>query len=97
MIRKAEKMTYDCRVVERERERESQRLPAIDQLIQDGVIQAQRNGKGTFIGCSPTLLASDYKQVPLVLERVDECMNTERERATAARATGNRGDRNVRE
>lgn len=53
-----------------ERERESQRLPAIDQLIQDGVIQAQRNGKGTFIGCSPTLLASDYKQVPLVLERV---------------------------
>lgn len=63
----------------------------------DGVIQAQRNGKGTFIGCSPTLLASDYKQVPLVLERVDECMNTERERATAARATGNRGDRNVRE
>ena len=75
MIRKAEKMTHDCR----ERERESQRLPAIDQLIQDGVIQAQRNGKGTFIGCSPTLLASDYKQVPLVLERVDECMNTERE------------------
>ena len=73
MIRKAEKMTHDCRVVERE----SQRLPAIDQLIQDGVIQAQRNGKGTFIGCSPTLLASDYKQVPLVLERVDECMNTE--------------------
>lgn len=70
-------MTHDCRVVERE---ESQRLPAIDQLIQDGVIQAQRNGKGTFIGCSPTLLASDYKQVPLVLERVDECMNTERER-----------------
>ena len=68
-------MTHDCR----ERERESQRLPAIDQLIQDGVIQAQRNGKGTFIGCSPTLLASDYKQVPLVLERVDECMNTERE------------------
>lgn len=61
-------------IVERERERESQRLPAIDQLI-----QAQRNGKGTFIGCSPTLLASDYKQVPLVLERVDECMNTERE------------------
>lgn len=55
-----------------ERERESQRLPAIDQLIQDGVIQAQRNGKGTFIGCSPTLLASDYKQVPLVLERVDD-------------------------
>ena len=86
-------MAHDCRVVERERE--SQRLPAIDQLIQDGVIQAQRNGKGTFIGCSPTLLASDYKQVPLVLERVDECMNTER--ATAARATGNRGDRNVRE
>lgn len=81
-------MTHDCR----ERERESQRLPAIDQLIQDGVIQAQRNGKGTFIGCSPTLLASDYKQVPLVLERVDECMNTER-----ATATGNRGDRNVRE
>lgn len=77
MIRKAEKMTHDCRVVERERE--SQRLPAIDQLIQDGVIQAQRNGKGTFIGCSPTLLASDYKQVPLVLERVDKCMNTERE------------------
>lgn len=76
MIRKAEKMTHDCR----ERERESQRLPAIDQLIQDGVIQAQRNGKGTFIGCSPTLLASDYKQVPLVLEKVDECMNTERER-----------------
>lgn len=75
MIRKAEKMTHDCR----ERERESQRLPAIDQLIQDGVIQAQRNGKGTFIGCSPTLLASDYKQVPLVLERVDECMNRERE------------------
>lgn len=69
-------MTLD----KRERERESQSLPAIDQLIQDGVIQAQRNGKGTFIGCSPTLLASDYKQVPLVLERVDECMNTERER-----------------
>lgn len=91
MIRKAEKMTPDCR------ERESQRLPAIDQLIQDGVIQAQRNGKGTFIGCSPTLLASDYKQVPLVLERVDECMNTERERTAAARATRNRGDRNVRE
>ena len=88
-------MTHDCR----ERERESQRLPAIDQLIQDGVIQAQRNGKGTFIGCSPTLLASDYKQVPLVLERVDECMNTERERerAKAARAARNRGDRNVRE
>lgn len=78
-------MTYDCRVVERERERESQRLPAIDQLIQDGVIQAQRNGKGTFIGCSPTLLASDYKQVPLVLERVDECMNTERERESNGR------------
>lgn len=78
------------------RERESQSLPAIDQLIQEGIIQAQRNGKGTFIGCSPTLLASDYKQVPLVIERVDECMNTERERATATRATWNRGDRNVR-
>lgn len=82
-------MTHDCRVVERERERASayrpQRLPAIDQLIQDGVIQAQRNGKGTFIGCSPTLLASDYKQVPLVLERVDECMNTERERESNGR------------
>ena len=65
-------MTPDCR--------ESQRLPAIDQLI-----QAQRNGKGTFIGCSPTLLASDYKQVPLVLERVDECMNTERERESNGR------------
>ena len=63
-------MTHDCR------ERESQRLPAIDQLIQDGVIQAQRNGKGTFIGCSPTLLASDYKQVPLVLERVKHFLNT---------------------
>ena len=50
-----------------------------------GVIQAQRNGKGTFIGCSPTLLASDYKQVPLVLERVDECMNTERERESNGR------------
>lgn len=83
-------MTHDCR----ERERE----PApTGHRSADGVIQAQRNGKGTFIGCSPTLLASDYKQVPLVLERVDECMNTERERATAARATGNRGDRNVRE
>lgn len=55
-------MTHDCR------ERETA-ITAIDQLIQDGVIQAQRNGKGTFIGCSPTLLASDYKQVPLVLER----------------------------
>lgn len=36
-------------------------------------------------GCSPTLLASDYKQVPLVLERVDECMNTERERESNGR------------
>ena len=88
-------------IVERERERESQRLPAIDQLIQDGVIQAQRNGKGTFIGCSPTLLASDYKQVPLVLAGTGKGRRMyeyrERERATAARATGNRGDRNVRE
>lgn len=69
-------MTHDCR------ERESQRLPAIDQLIQDGVIQAQRNGKGTFIGCSPTLLASDYKQVPLVLgkgRRMYEYRERERE------------------
>lgn len=74
-------MTHDCRVVERER---ASAYP-IDQLIQDGVIQAQRNGKGTFIGCSPTLLASDYKQVPLVLERVDECMNTERERESNGR------------
>lgn len=85
-------------IVEREREREP--APTGHRSAdQDGVIQAQRNGKGTFIGCSPTLLASDYKQVPLVLERVDECMNTERERerTAAARATRNRGDRNVRE
>ena len=41
-------------IVERERERESQRLPAIDQLIQDGVIQAiQRNGKGTLYRVFP--------------------------------------------
>ena len=73
-------MTHDCREREREPAPTGHR-----QLIQDGVIQAQRNGKGTFIGCSPTLLASDYKQVPLVLERVDECMNTERERENSGR------------
>lgn len=70
-------------IVEREREREP--APTGHRSVQDGVIQAQRNGKGTFIGCSPTLLASDYKQVPLVLERVDECMNTERERESNGR------------
>lgn len=71
-------------IVEREREREP--APTGHRSAkQDGVIQAQRNGKGTFIGCSPTLLASDYKQVPLVLERVDECMNTERERESNGR------------
>ena len=71
-------------IVDREREREP--APTGHRSANTGrVIQAQRNGKGTFIGCSPTLLASDYKQVPLVLERVDECMNTERERESNGR------------
>lgn len=70
-------MTHDCR----EREREREPAPTGHRSANTG----RRNGKGTFIGCSPTLLASDYKQVPLVLERVDECMNTERERESNGR------------
>ena len=49
-------------------ERESHGHKGLDIAVEDGIIQAQRNGKGTFLGCSPTLLASDYKQVPLVIE-----------------------------
>lgn len=50
-------------------ERESRKPKGLDEAVEDGIIQAQRNGKGTFLGCSPTLLATDYKQVPLVVER----------------------------
>lgn len=43
-------------------------------------VDKRQNGRRSKEDEDPMLLASDYKQVPLVLERVDECMNTERER-----------------
>lgn len=33
------------------------------------MVNAQRNGKGTFIGISPTLLSTDYKGPHIVIEK----------------------------
>lgn len=52
----------------RERERES---CGLEQAIDEGIGQKQRNGKGTFVGVSHTLMATDYKGPHLVIERTD--------------------------
>ena len=44
----------------------------LERAIEDGMVNAQRNGKGTFIGISPTLLSTDYKGPHIVIERRDE-------------------------
>lgn len=41
----------------------------LERAIEDGVVKAQRNGMGTFIGISPTLLSTDYKGPPAVIEK----------------------------
>lgn len=46
--------------------------------VEQGMIQAQKNGKGVFVGCSQTLLSSDYKQPPLVIEKRKELNNEQR-------------------
>lgn len=40
--------------------------------FENGIIQAQKNGCGTFVAVAPTLLSSDYKQPPLVIEKRKE-------------------------
>lgn len=40
--------------------------------FENGIIQAQRNGCGTFVAVASTLLSSDYKQPPLVIEERKE-------------------------
>lgn len=44
----------------------------LERAIEDGVVKAQRNGMGTFIGISPTLLSTDYKGPPAVIERKED-------------------------
>lgn len=41
----------------------------LERAIEDGMVNAQRNGKGTFIGISPTLLSTDYKGPHIVIEK----------------------------
>lgn len=47
--------------------------------LENGIIQAQKNGCGTFVAVAPTLLSSDYKQPPLVIEKRKEQDNEQRE------------------
>ena len=44
----------------------------LERAIEDGVVKAQRNSMGTFIGISPTLLSTDYKGPPAVIERKED-------------------------
>ena len=41
----------------------------LERAIEDGIVKVQRNGMGTFIGISPTLLSTDYKGPPAVIEK----------------------------
>lgn len=41
----------------------------VDSVIDKGIIQTQKNSKGTFANTAPTLLSSDCKQVPLVIAK----------------------------
>ena len=44
----------------------------LERAIEDGIVKAQRNGMGTFVGISPTLLSTDYKGPSVIIERKDD-------------------------
>lgn len=48
------------------------KVMTIENPFENGIIQAQKNGCGTFVAVAPTLLSSDYKQPPLVIEKRKE-------------------------
>ena len=52
----------------RQSNQETQLPTHISRMLESGVVQAQKNGKGVFVGLAPCLLASDSKQPPLVIE-----------------------------
>ena len=45
---------------------------SLERAIEDGIVKAQRNGMGTFVGISPTLLSTDYKGPSVIIERKDD-------------------------
>ena len=53
-------------------DKETQLSARFGECVQDGVIQKQRNGHGTFFGVSPTLLSTDYKGPHLLIENKEE-------------------------
>jgi DNA (cytosine-5)-methyltransferase 1 len=53
-------------------DKETQLSARFGECVQDGVIQKQRNGHGTFFGLSPTLLSTDYKGPHLLIQNKEE-------------------------
>lgn len=49
-------------------DKETQLSAHFSEAVRSGVCKKQRNGKGTFVGVSPTLIATDYKGPHLVIE-----------------------------
>lgn len=49
-------------------DKEAQLSAHFSEAVRSGVCKKQRNGKGTFVGVSPTLIATDYKGPHLVIE-----------------------------
>lgn len=59
------------KIIEESNVTDTLRESGLEQAIDEGIGQKQRNGKGTFVGVSHTLMATDYKGPHLVIERTD--------------------------
>ena len=53
-------------------DKETQLSAHFDSAVRAGITKKQRNGKGTFLGISPTLLSTDYKGPHLLIEIKEE-------------------------
>lgn len=53
-------------------DKETQLSARFSEAVRDGIAKKQRNGKGTFIGLSPTLLSTDFKGPHLVIEEQED-------------------------
>ena len=56
-------------------DKEAQLSAHFSETVRGGVLKKQRNGKGIFVGVSPTLIATDYKGPHLVIEDKEDGKN----------------------
>lgn len=56
-------------------DKEAQLSAHFSETVRGGVLKKQRNGKGIFVGVSPTLIATDYKGPHLVIEDKEDGEN----------------------